>query len=123
VSKRPSGIGAERVSPRVVGVITIILALSTWLSIGWFAAACALVAGVSAAGVMSIQARSEPAATDRFWVAPRIIMLVMLSAGLFAGIAIGSLYSGDSRESAAIQAAVVTVVGMGGIVVWVSRRR
>ncbi len=50
-------------------------------------------------------------------------MLVMCAAGLFAGIAIGSLYSGDSRESAAVHAAVVTVVGMGGIVVWISRRR
>jgi uncharacterized membrane protein len=95
---------------------------SCWQTGGWLLAVMALVVGASALTLLTLRSRGvlRPAVAEGGLArtGPRIFIVSAMSASVFAGIVIAALSSGDSRESAMIQAVVVTVAFLVGGFIW-----
>jgi hypothetical protein len=95
---------------------------SCWLTGGWLLVVMALVVGASSLALLTLHSRGvlrPPAAEEGLpWTGPRIFFVSAMSASVFPGTAIAALSSGDSRESAMIQAAVGTVALLVGGFIW-----
>jgi hypothetical protein len=110
----------------LLAVAFLAFAASLWLTGGWLLAVMALLVGASSLVLLMLRSRGvlRPAVAEGRlpWTRPRIFLVSTMSASMFAGIAIAALSSGASRESAMIQAAVVTVAFLVGGFIWLRLR-